>query len=173
MSRKRWLIVLAGVVAATVGFVGYAMVYHFNFRPVTTIQGSNPRIVVAEQNGWGDEAIWGVVTYDPQTDCLYLDQAAEFMDFPSRSTDLRYGIAWPKTTRAVTSGDRRGVRMDAFLGRIGGTVILDGDHVWLGGATSPPPSAPDDCAGPDGWVTIGPGGEIADQPGPRPFGPPS
>jgi hypothetical protein len=167
-SRQRWLVASVAVLVGVVGLAAYSFEYHLHFRERTTVRGSDPQVVVSEQNGWGDAEVWGTVGYDPQTDCLYLDQLGRHADYPE-AQDYRYGIAWPKGTRGVSRGERHGVRLGGYLGWIGGTVILAGDHVWLGGGyDGGPPRPPADCAGPDGWVVVAPGGMIADQPGPRP-----
>jgi hypothetical protein len=128
MIRTRRVTRLAVLAAALMLLAGggYAAWYHFypgSDRPA--LVGDDPRIVVQQRPNLAgmDALLEGTLRYDAGTGCLLVETAEGH----------RSGVAWPRGTRTVVDGDRPGVRVGAFLGRVGGTTMLDGDTVALGG----------------------------------------
>lgn len=124
MTTARWSVTAA--VAVLVAFGGYAAWYHlYPGSSQPDLVGEEPRILVQQRPNLSgmDALLEGTLRYDAEVDCLVVETAEGH----------RAGVAWPRGTRGVVEGDRRGVRVGAFLGRFGGTTLLDGDQVALGG----------------------------------------
>jgi hypothetical protein len=101
-------------------------------------RGSDPSIIVDEgtmHGGFPVTVVGGVLGYEPDGRCLYLEVDPSFVasvqdPLSGTQAPLRVPIVWPKATRSVQVDGLRGVAVDAFVGRIGGRVLLEGDEVW-------------------------------------------
>lgn len=128
MTRTKSVIRPVAVAAALVLLAagGYAAWYHyFPGSAQPALVGEDPRILVQQRPNLSgmDALLEGTLRYDAETGCLLVESAEGH----------RSGVAWPRGSRGVVEEDRRGVRVGALLGQIGGTAMKDGDQVALGG----------------------------------------
>lgn len=127
VRRRRWFLTsgLAIGLAALV-WLGLAIYQvHFREERIIALYGKDPRILVSEQLGYTSSGAWGRLRYDEETKCLYLETSSskerpEVFDRP-------IAVIWPKGTRPVTQDGKHGVRVGGFLGRFGGSILLEGD----------------------------------------------
>jgi hypothetical protein len=121
-TRRRTALAAATLVVALGAYAGWYHLFPGPEQPA--LAGDDPRILVQQRPALGGmEVFAGTLRYAPDTGCLFVESAG----------GVRSGVAWPKGTRPIVEDDRAGVRVRAFLGRIGGTTLRDGDEVRLGG----------------------------------------
>jgi hypothetical protein len=128
MIRTNRLTRLAALAAALVVLAGGGSAAWYHLYPGSggaALVGDDPRILVQQRPNLDgmDALLEGTLRYDVGAGCVLVETAEGH----------RLGVAWPRGTRGVVDGDRPGVRVGAFLGRVGGTTMLDGDPVALGG----------------------------------------
>lgn len=149
MTRKRAVLLSSVVVVGLLAGLGaYIYDFHLSSKSTTTTHGDDPRILVRETLGHPDQPVWGRLRFDERTKCLYLETSSSW---ETRSVlDRPVAVIWPKGSRPVFDDGRRGVRVGAFLGRLGGTVLYEGDLLFgagRGGTSGSEPAQPlgDDC----------------------------
>lgn len=130
MARRRLIrtVVIVVVLVELLAVGGYIAWYHLwpgNDR--IDVVGSNPTILVRQKRHEGMDALAeGTLYFDTETGCLMLE---------GLESDSALHLVWSRGTTPVVVDNRRGVRVNAFLGRFGGTTLLEGDRVSLSGGT--------------------------------------
>lgn len=126
MRKRPKLWGVAAVLVALLGAGGYIAWFHLwpgSHR--MEVVGDDPVILVWQKRYEGMHALaQGTIHFDAETKCLVLE---------GPSSDSALHLVWPRGTSPVIVDGRRGVRVRGFLGRVGGTILLDGDRLSLEG----------------------------------------
>lgn len=169
--RKRVILALVVVTAAvaslltvSVGWIGT----YLGSQSYWELRGEDP-ILVEDQDrvhpvtGAGAAGIAGQLGYEPDTGCLVLDVDPKVDVWgPGEAllpSPVRAAVVWPKGTRPLIADDgRRGVAVGAFLGRIGGDPIFEGDRVegkgWVAVASPDAHLLVGSCATDSGAIAV-------------------
>jgi len=122
-ARVWWAV--AGIALASL--LGAVAIYdvHFRNRGVIVLHGDDPRVLVSDASGFPHIGVWGVLRYDEQTRCLYLETSSDHRH--PEVFDRPLAVVWPIGSRPAVVDGRPGVRVGGFLGRFGGEVDFPGD----------------------------------------------